>query len=666
MTSRKDHASAPRQIVRATAGRADMKTRIIEQLGQAEILMPSLIAQGLAANDRAKVRLSALQAAADHARDGGARPADLTAECRAAGVDPAAIQSLVAGAHLAADGRIEAPGLDATIAGLLDDLAAMVRPVAAGAPAEGEAVAARLAAIKAREALAPPVSGIASAGVASLTGMGSSGGDSLHCLIMDLHRALNRLAAGCAEELVAGAPAYGLAPDDHAPVAAFMRGLDRTRALKFDHPGLDTIATRSGSRLVIQNDIGTTDAHVLVIAVEADAVTVTYSDVHLARARFLIGLLDALTVQWSGLDRRTADGLGTDGVFYLITGRFESNAAAERNAFLEALGAALVFLIDWNKARKVLRAFVSKRDAVRILDWAARNQIGHRGFLELGGADLVTAAVRHATPIRIGFGERLDAALGTEAAADFLRNALRVSTEGLLEGRSVRLVRDRIEADLSRRLERVNSALLAIVGHQAGLARDIAASLAQHMAALQSQRPVDGRAVAGRARRIEEKADKIASDARSEAARLSADPTIAQLVNRVEDAIDDLEQAAFIASLVPAGVEPAVLAPLVDLCATATSAAEAAASGIGAAAEVTEGRRQDSEDALAAVGRLIDAEHAADACERKVTALVLRGGLGLGTSLAVLEFTRAVERATDRLAGFGHLLRQHVLADLSA
>jgi hypothetical protein len=59
-------------------------------------------------------------------------------------------------------------------------------------------------------------------------------------------------------------------------VEAFMRGLESTRKLKFGHPGLATTASRSGARLTIQNDIGETDAHVVVIAVEQDAVTVTY------------------------------------------------------------------------------------------------------------------------------------------------------------------------------------------------------------------------------------------------------------------------------------------------------------------------------------------------------------------------------------------------------
>ena len=34
--------------------------------------------------------------------------------------------------------------------------------------------------------------------------------------------------------------------------------------------------------------------------------------------------------------------------------------------------------------------------------------------------------------------------------------------------------------------------------------------------------------------------------------------------------------------------------------------------------------------------------------------------------LNLLDALRALERSTDRLAAFGHLLRGHVLADLSA
>ncbi|MGZ5940604.1 MAG: hypothetical protein ACXWLD_11365 [Rhizomicrobium sp.] len=137
-------------------------------------------------------------------------------------------------------------------------------------------------------------------------------------------------------------------------------------------------------------------------------------------------------------------------------------------------------------------------------------------------------------------------------------------------------------------------------------------------------------------------------------------------MNRIEDAIDELEQAAFVASLVPNEINVEVLAPLADLCAAAVAGAEAAAAGIAAAADVPEGHRIDSEDALAAVARLIDAEHQADKAERAVTTTILRGDFDLKTALSVLDFARSVERATDRLAGFGHLLREHVLAELAA
>jgi len=87
--------------------------------------------------------------------------------------------------------------------------------------------------------------------------------------------------------------------------------------------------------------------------------------------------------------------------------------------------------------------------------------------------------------------------------------------------------------------------------------------------------------------------------------------------------------------------------------------------GAAAASEVPEGHRIDPEDALAAVGRLTEAEHRGDAAERAVTARILTRECDLKTALSVLDLARTLERATDQLARFGHLLREHVLADLS-
>jgi uncharacterized protein Yka (UPF0111/DUF47 family) len=641
-----------------------MKSEIMAELGQPEILVPDLVAAGLSANNRAKVRMSALQGAAQHARHPAEAPIDLAAECRAAGLEVAPVASMIAGASLGSDGRITAPGLGELIDHLFADVGGMIRGVEAGAPGEGSAAARRLATAKSAASLTGP-NEIDNEKVSRLTAVPGNDGDSLHRLIMDLHKLLNKIAAAHAEETVAGAHVYGLLPGDRPIVEAFMRGVDETRGLKFDHPGLDTTAMRVDARLIIQNDIGATDAHVVVIAVDSNAVTVTYTDVHVARAKFFIGLFDDFRLQWSGLDRRAVEGLANEGVFYLVTGCHAAETEADRNRLLTALGAGLVFLIDWNKARKVLRNWISNRDAVHVLRWSALHRFGHRALLELGGGELVAAAVRHATPTRIGFGERLDTVLGREAAVDFLKCVLRISTQALRDGESIRLVRDRVEAELVRHLDSADSALFTIIMRQAGLAYDIVDSIVRHVADLQSGRSVDGKALAARASRMEQKADRILIEARNEVARLAGGATMEQLVNRIEDAIDELEQAAFILSLVPEGLDADVLKTIAALSAAALSAARAAAAGTAAAAEAPEGRRADTEDALAAVRRLGDAEHAADQCERRVTELVLGGSLDLKASLSVLELARAVERATDRLSDFGHLLSRHVLADLA-
>ena len=140
--------------------------------------------------------------------------------------------------------------------------------------------------------------------------------------------------------------------------------------------------------------------------------------------------------------KRRAEGLAEGEAFYLVTGRYQAKSAEELGAFLEAVGASLVFLIDWNKARKALRKLVSNSDAIRVLDWAARHEFGHRGFLELGGTELIASAVRRAAPARIGFGEELGNVLGREATLKFLETALRLATVALREGRSARSVRE--------------------------------------------------------------------------------------------------------------------------------------------------------------------------------------------------------------------------------
>jgi hypothetical protein len=198
------------------------------------------------------------------------------------------------------------------------------------------------------------------------------------------------MQAELAEETLDGAAVYGLSDPDRPLVSAFMAGVNRTAKLKFNHPGLATTATRAGDRLVIQNDIGTTDAHVIVIHVVELAVSVTYTDVHPERLAFFKDMLRPEAVTW---DKESTAVLAAGSPFFMATGHIEAKDTDSCRAHLEFLGSRLVFLIDWNQARKQLRGFLRGPDRVTLLSWAAENEIGHRGFLELGGARPVNQAI---------------------------------------------------------------------------------------------------------------------------------------------------------------------------------------------------------------------------------------------------------------------------------
>ena len=126
---------------------------------------------------------------------------------------------------------------------------------------------------------------------------------------MDLHKQLNVMASEIATENLDGAHVWQIEDADRPLIRAFMRGLHRTAPLKFSHPGLDTAVTRNGARLLIQNDIGTNDVHVLVIEVEKHSINLTYSDLHGGRFDFFRQMLEVVGFQWTVFDPMTSDAL---------------------------------------------------------------------------------------------------------------------------------------------------------------------------------------------------------------------------------------------------------------------------------------------------------------------------------------------------------------------
>ncbi len=641
------------------------KIDIVEQLGERSLVLPELIARGLAANDRAKYYMALLLACRDHAdASPGAEAADLRSDRIAVGEDDPTLDALAARSRRDADGNVVVPAVAEVHARLLASIDEMLAPVGVGdgpSPRAGEAFETRLEAL--RSSSAPDGDHLPPSYFDRVSRAERAGGDSLHLLVMDLHKALNRMQAELYAESIDGASTYGLRDEDRALVQAFMRGVNATSALKLAHPGLGTTATRSGNRLVIQNDIGTTDAHVLVAHVDGLELSITYTDIHVPRGQFFQELFTPLGAVWTVRASGGAGGYETRG------GRLVAGSREELERNLAFLGSRLVFLIDWNRARKRLSRFVGKGDAVGILRWAAEHDIGHRAFLEAGGERLISRALERIPGVHLPYGARLDEVVGADLARGFLMSVLRITSEGFANGRSLRLIRDEVEAELIELFHQAEQGAITHVTDHAALVGAIAGSLRD--ALLRAATAADATSVtqaAERAKRWETRADEIVRAARGASRQSAGASAVARLLAEADDVADGLEEATFRLTLLQQrGCGAASLGALQELADLAVRGAQSWVRSVEIARDVQHGGgRDDVQDFLVAVDQLVTIEHDSDAAERRAQTVFLDHAADFRELHLLSRLASTLEQATDSLARCGLMLKDHVLGDLMA
>lgn len=659
--------------------------------GLGSLLQPSRLRAALKANDRLKLYLTVLQAAAAHARAPRATEVDLTPEIAAAGIedgeDTEWLHGLPGTAALQ-DTGVQLPDLPRLAERLREDLGLMARPLMESDPVDTE-LADRVARWQAElQALSTPL--LTPDTLAALTRGDRERGDSLHITVMDLHRALNRLASRLATETIQGASAWQLADDgsDVPRVSAFMAGLNRTRDLKLDHPGLDTASTRDGPRLLIQNDIGTNDAHVLVIqvdtAVERPVTTLTYSDLHRQRFAFFQQQLAEIGARWTDSGTRTTPGMNNDAAYHVGTARFEAADEGELARQLEGIGERIVFLIDWNRARKRLLPFVDKPTAVAVLQAGARERCGHMAWLSAGGDRLVWNAMAAQGTGVFRLGDRLDEVLGVDVARDFLAEVLALAHRGAAQRQPTAQVADEVRALLSRHLQGRRGEYDLLEEH-AALCHALAQGLRDALAHGQERDAEACARFAARAKAWERQADQLVMRARSRAERQPQWQALARLIERSDDVADALEEAAFVLSLnadhfseTRHGDDPVrphhwvgetreALRGLADTVLSAMQdhvKALAIARGLGSGGDAA-----DPEEFLTASWRVHQAERRCDEflrsarralasdCRRHADAVALT----LGN-----DFAAALEQASDALVPLGHGLRERAFHRIEA
>jgi uncharacterized protein Yka (UPF0111/DUF47 family) len=642
------------------------KQSIVTALGEHGLALPRLIEEALAANDRLKYRLTLLQLARRHADAPDQPLPDLRAERVAARIDDAGLDELPRTCERAGDGAYHLPGAGALLAAVARDVRAMLAPVLLAGHQDGAALDARAAALL--PALAAHADGFSAAELDVWSRADRARGDSVHVLVMDLHKVLNLLQRSVATEVLDGASVYDLQPADRERVRAFMRGVNRTSRLRFDHPGLGTTATHSRGHLVIQNDIGTTDAHVLVVHVTSDAVTVTYTDVHLQRLLFFQALFLPHAVNWQDA-RLVQDPQMADGLYHVAVGRYASPEPERITAFLDFLGSRLVFLIDWNRARKQLRTLVGKKESLRLLEWAAAQDLGHMGFLRLGGARAVFDALDFAARGRSHFGQTLEDVLGRGRAERFLQFVLRSAAGELLAGRGESLIHDELRAELLRQLRGSSQGVLDLVCEHAGLVVEIASAVRDALSGLgRGEGQAAAERLAARCKRWESDADRLVNEVRDAARTAPEAAYLQELVQRADDVADDLEETAFLVTLLRrAGVGAVLLGALATLASQLVAGSQEfvkaleVVRALGPAAA-----REDLRDFLEAIHRIGQIEHETDELKRRVAAELADTGASAREIHLAAESAAELELAADHLQHAALLLRDRVLSQLTA
>jgi uncharacterized protein Yka (UPF0111/DUF47 family) len=660
------------------AGASTQKARLMQKdqavalLGPHRLMLPGWVRAALAANDRLKAYLTVLQTAADHAAHPKRDVPGLGHELAAAGLSGLWLHDFAASATRV-DGKLVAAELPRLVKCLADDLALMARPVLDGLAAAAEP---RLRVQRCVDALlALTGSGLTDAQLDSLTRgtrvkrAKQDEADSLHLLVMDLHKQINQLASQMASEVIDGANVWELRASDRPRVQAFMRGLNRTAGLKFDHPGLETVATRDGERLLLQNDIGTNDAHVLVLQVTPQKITLTYSDLHRERLEFFQSMLQPFGAQWSGLESRVSAELNAGAAFSVSTGEFICADDMALNAALEGIASRIVFLIDWNRARKRLHAFVSKAEAVALLAEVARLDVGHRAWLQLGGERLIFGAMQAAGNGAFRVGDRLDKVIGTTDAHAFLlqvltrsRDALQGQQPGSLVPTLVAaLVADETRMLLAQQLRHRSSEFDLLCEH-AAYCQALAQAVSDALAHGAQSSVKAAQALAARAKNWERKADQLVMQARDKAEQQPRWQPIARLLEQSDDVADALEEAAFLMGLMAdhhlKGWNDAVRKALTRLAATVLQATEDHVKALAIARSFGQASHAADNDAfLAAIWRILQAERQCDELLREARKVILQTLQDAPSLMLANDLAVALEDASDRLLSAAYALR---------
>jgi uncharacterized protein Yka (UPF0111/DUF47 family) len=664
------------------------KAQIIRELGMKELLLPKLISDALEANDRVKYFFSLLQAAKYHADKSDKEFSNLRSEREECGISEISFDSVVESSTVKADvqNSYYIPNVKRIIDNIVQNINQIILPLQTFSDiklqrekhessiltnskvvqvVDYDNLSDRFNNLLARM---PRMEGdVISDTIIDLIVSGEpKNGDSFHLIVMGVHKELNKLQSLIYQESIDGARVYGITDSDKVLIRAFMRGINKTKKLKFEHPGLDTTVTRSGDILLIQNNIGTTDAHVLVVKVKGMTISVTYSDIHIQRVNFFHSMLNKFKISWDNTATRESKNF-EDSLYHLSIGTYRAKDQVDIEQYLSFIASRIVFLIDWNRARKRLGKLIKKEDAFSILKWAADNELGHIGFLKMGGEQLIFDAIKKTVKSPLQFGDEFEHVLNREKAIEFLKFVLKTCAEGLMHGKSDFTIRDEVRIELSKYFHSIDETLLGIAADHASLVVEISTTVRDGLVQIESEDREFVMRNAKRAMVWERNADALLNNIRLTIKRSNASGIFEKFVSNADDAADSMEETLFLLTLVSKhDIIGDFYEPILKLAELATHSSMEYLKLIQNATIIDKAStREQIDDFLQTIDKIITIEHQADDVNRSVKAAILNGSNNFKQLHILDEISKNIEEVTDSMMKSAVLIRDYVMEVLA-
>ena len=204
------------------------------ELGEEELLLPKFVNFALTANDRIKYYLTLLQTVREKAEHPQLKFPSLITEKENVGEKNSKFDRVVPEAFKKEQNTYFIPFVEEILSRVWGCMDEMLKPLLATGRVEGKEFEARFEELKSQSfdieaGISARESGILREDFIRAQTSGDRGkGDSLHILVMDIHRILNKMQKELAVENLDGARIYLVSEEDRELIIAFMAGVNRT------------------------------------------------------------------------------------------------------------------------------------------------------------------------------------------------------------------------------------------------------------------------------------------------------------------------------------------------------------------------------------------------------------------------------------------------------